>query len=169
MVLDVLDEVPAAVDASVLREVLGIADERHVDANLAKAEELLEDRTVVLHDRVAFLELLEVVLVAVVVGRVEGVFGGVEREVDDLLVVGRESEDGLAVLVDRSLGSTEGEVAHDELEAGDAEGVAVLGECADVLSPDGAIGEGFEAEESDEGEEVVEGVLEGGSAESRSS
>ena len=168
VVLDVLDKIAAAVDAAVLREVLGIAHERHVDANLAKAEELLEDRTVVLHDRVALLELLEVVLVAVVVGRVEGVLGGVEREVNDLLVVGREVEYGLAVLVDGGLGSTEGEVAHNELEAGDAEGVAVLGEGADVLRPDGAVGKGFEAEESDEGEEVVEGVLEGSSAESRS-
>lgn len=66
VLVDRLGEISATDNAAVLGEVLRVAHERHVDADLAKAEELLEDRAVVLHDRVRLDELLEVVLVPVV-------------------------------------------------------------------------------------------------------
>jgi hypothetical protein len=50
-------------------------------------------------------------------------------------------------------------VAHDDLEPFGAERVAFLREDADVLVPNMTIEERFEADEADEGEDIVERVL----------
>lgn len=51
-------------------------------------------------------------------------------------------------------------MTHDELQSRDAEWIVILRQGADMLSPNRSVGKRLESEEADEGEEIVERVLE---------
>jgi len=150
-----------------------------VNANLSKFEEFLQNRAVVLANRVGLLELSELVLVASVSTGVERSFGGIEFEFDEFVVNRRKGEDRFAVLVFRVFRSSKGEMAHDNFETFGSQSLVDLrrsfitpvrfDEIPDVLIPDRTVGEGFETNEFDEREDVVEIVLKGSSGKTDSS
>lgn len=142
-------------------------------ADLSKFEEFLQDRTVILANRICLLELSELVLVSSVSTSIECGFGRVEFEIDEFVVDRREGEDRFAILVFRVLRSSESEMSHEDLESFGSEVLADLrvsfaalvrlDQSSDVLIPNCSIGERLESNEFDEGEDIVESVLKGSS------
>lgn len=116
-----------------------------MNADLSKLEKFLQDRTVVLADRVSLFELSELVLVPSVSTGVERSFGRVEFEFDEFVVDRREGKNRFAVFVLRIFRPAKREVTHDDLEPFSAEsfvdlrvsftGLVRFDQVADVLIP----------------------------------
>lgn len=139
--------------------VLGIAHQRRMHAYLTQSEQFLQDRAVVLHDSVTFLQFGEVVLVSRMMLLIEGMLGRCELKIDKLQGVGRQIKNRLPFLVNRLLRSSQCQMSHDQLKSRHTQRISRLGQTTDILRPDGSIGKGFQSKEANERKEIVERVL----------
>lgn len=89
-----------------------------------------------------------------------------ELEVNQFEIVGRKIKNRFSIFVGRLFRASEGQMSHNQLKSRHTEWIAQFGQASDILSPDGSIGEGFESQEANQREEVVERILKRCTAES---